>query len=389
MLLLVGAGLFQRTVANLRAEQLGVERERELFVWTVPGQTGRQADDMAEFWHTVQQRLSGLPGVISAAASNQAVLSGNMPQPGNPALPLTIDGEPEKRSTTPGFRSFITPVFFTTLGVPFAAGRDFTERDTDTAPRVAILNETMAKYFFGDRNPVGRMVRFAGTTSTPTEIVGVTKDFVKGSPRAGAQAEFATYFPYRDKEALNRGAQTRLRVMLVVLRTAGDPLAVAGRVREELLAIDPALPILRINTTEQQLDDVLARDRLIAALSTWLGVLAVVLASVGLFGLVSYRAARRTNEIGVRLALGATRAAVLAMILRESGRLVLAGLAVGIVAAIALVRLVSSRLYGVSATDPWTFAGAALLLLAIAALAAFVPARRASRVDPMVALRCD
>jgi predicted permease len=389
LLLLIGAGLFTRTLANLRAQNLGVERRHELLVWTVPGQTGRQDTAMAELWHTVQVRLSALPGVLSAAAGNQAVLSGNVFTPSTvPVVPMRVDGEPEKRSTMPGFRTFITPGYFATLGVPLVAGREFTERDHENAPRVVILNESMARYFFGDRPAVGRVVRFSGN-STPTEIVGVTRDFVKGSPRAGARAEFATYFPYRDPEALNRGAQTRLRVMLIVLRTAGDPTALAETVRLELRAIDPGLPILRINTTEQQLDDVLAQDRLIAVLSTSFGAVAVFLACLGLFGLISYRVTRRTNEIGVRLALGATRGGILAMILAESGRLIAAGLAVGLVSALGLGRLVSSRLYGVTVTDGLTLTAAIGLLLAVAALSALIPARRAAGIDPMAALRAE
>jgi predicted permease len=315
------------------------------------------------------------------------VLSGFIFAPGTGSgVPLRVDGEPEKRSNQPGFRSFITPGYFATLGVPLVAGREFTERDNEHAPRVVILNESMARFFFGDRPAVGRIVRFSGS-NVPTEIVGVTKDFVKGSPRAGIHAEFATYFPYRDREGLNRGAQTRLRVMLIVLRTAGDPSAIAETVRRELRAIDPALPILRINTTEQQLDDVLAQDRLIAVLSTAFGAMAVFLACLGLFGLISYRVTRRTNEIGVRMALGATRGGILRMILAEGGALLAAGLVTGLASGLALGRLVSSRLHGVSVSDAPTLIMAVGLLSAVAGLSAFIPARRASTIDPMVALR--
>jgi predicted permease len=388
LLLLIGAALFARTLANLKAKDLGMEREHMLLVWTVPGQTGRQDAAMANFWHDVQERLSAIPGVTSAAASNQSVLNGFVVQPGAPSMPMRVQGEPPKPTTFGGFRSFITPRFFSTIGVPFLAGRDFTEQDTEGAPRVTILNETMARFYFGDRNPIGRIVQFAGTP-IPTEIVGVTRDWVKGTPRAGAQGEFATYFPYRDREALNRGAQTRLRVMLVVLRTTVEPMTLATTVRRELRAVDPAVPILRINTTEQQLDDVLAQEWLVAVLSAALGGIAVILACLGIFGLVSYRVARRTNEIGLRIALGATRGSMLGMILTESGRLVVIGLVVGLAAALAAGRAIAARLYGVSASDPWTIAAAMALLVIVAALAAFIPARRASLVEPTVALRTE
>lgn len=389
LLLVVGATLFGRTLANLKAQDLGVEREHLLLVWTVPGQTGRQDVAMADLWHEVQVRLSAIPGVVSAGAANQSVLSGLTFPPGTPSVPMRVDGEPTKTSTRGGFRTFITPGFFSTLGVKLIAGRDFTEQDIEAAPRVTILNESMARYYFGDRNPIGRIVRFAGTPKVLTEVVGVTADWVKGTPRAGAQAEFATYFPYRDPEALNRGAQTRLRVMLIVMRTAVDPLALAPAVRRELRAIDPLLPVLRINTTEQQLDDVLAQDWLIAVLSSTLGAIALVLACLGLFGLISYRVARRTNEIGLRMALGATRGSMLGMVLSESGRLVAIGVALGLGASLAAGRAVSARLYGVSPSDPWTIGAAVLLLACVAAIATLIPAYGASRINPTIALRVE
>jgi predicted permease len=389
LLLLVAAGLFLRTLTNLRSKDLGIERQRELLVWTVPGQTGRQDDAMADLWHTVQQRVSALPGVLSAAASNQAVLRGTDLQPGQGAFPMRVEGEAPKMATAGGFRSFITPGFFDTLGVRIIAGRDFTEQDTDKSPPVAILNESMARFYFGDRSPVGRMVRFTGPTAPLTEIVGVVTDYVRGTPRGDVRGEFATYFPYRDREALNRGAQTRLRVMMIVIRAGVPPLTLADSVRRELRAIDPELPVLRINTTEQQLDDVLAQDRLVAALSTTFALVTVALACLGLFGLISYAVARRTNEIGVRLALGATPRRIVGMILAEGGRLVAAGIAVGMFAALALVRLVSSRLYGVSGADPWTLGSAMAVLVLVAAVAALIPAGRAAGVDPMVALRSE
>ena len=390
LLLLIGAGLFTRTLTNLKGEDLGFDREHDLLVWTIPGQTGRQDVAMAELWHMVQARLSALPGIVSAAATNQAVLRGFDLEPGQPSVLMVVDGEAPRPVAASGLRSFITPGFFGTLGVPILAGRDFSERDTETAPRVAILNESMARFYFGDaQHAVGRFVRFAGPASALTEIVGVAADYARGTPRGGKRTEFATYFPYRDPEALNKGAQTRLRVMLVVIRTEGDPIAVASRVRAELRTIDPELPVVRINTAEQHLDDVLGQDRLVAVLSGALGGVAVSIACLGLFGVVSYRVARRTSEIGVRLALGATKRGILGMVLAESGRLVAAGIVVGLVASFFIARLISSRLFGVAATDPLTMFSASLLLVLVAGVAAMVPARRAAAVDPLIALRSE
>lgn len=389
LVLLVGAGLFIESLRNLKARDLGLEREHELFVWTVPGQTGRLGDAMADLWHRVQQRLSIVPGVIAVGAANQAVLNGGTTGSGRPGVPLIVEGEPPRSTTRSGGRVFVTPDFFNAAGIRVVAGRDFNERDADETAFVSIINESMARFFFDDpAAAVGRTVQFSGSDKRPHQIVGVVSDYVRTSPRT-PEIEFSTYFPYRHPEALNRGLQTRLRVMLVAIRAAGDPLAVAGAVRSTIREIDPMLPVIKINTTEQQLDDVLAQDRLVASLSSALGAIAVFLASLGLFGLLSYRVARRTNEIGVRLAFGATRGSVLRMVMAESGKLIAAGLVAGVVAATLLARFVSSRLFGISPFDPATMAAAMALLTIVAFVAAWIPARQAATVDPSVALRCD
>lgn len=389
LVLLVGAGLFVASVRNLRTLEIGIGRERELLVWTVPGQTGVRDDAMVDLWRRIQERLSAVPGVAAVGASNQAILNGGLNGMDVPGVVMTVEGEPTKTTTRNGGRSFVTPGFFGAAGIRLLAGREFTEADRESASYVAITNASMARFYFGTAGAaVGRMVRFPGPVKQPHQIVGVINDHVRTSPR-NPQNYFSSYFPYRHPEAINRGQNSRLRVMLVAIRTSGAPLAIADAIRAAIRAIDPLLPILRINTTEQQLDDVLAQDRLVASLSTALGAIAAFLASLGLFGLLSYRVTRRTNEIGVRLAFGATRGGVLRMVLAESGRLVGAGLIVGLVAALSLARLIAARLYGVSATDPWTIGAAMLLLAAVAAVAAFIPARQAATVDPATALRCD
>jgi macrolide transport system ATP-binding/permease protein len=213
-----------------------------------------------------------------------------------------------------------------------------------------------------------------------SEIVGVVKDAKTGTPRD-------------DRGVIYRAYRQRERFLpanwCVAVRATGEPTALAAGVRQELRNIDPNLPVLRINTIEQQLDDVLYQERLIASLSGLFALLAVLLACLGLYGVISYTVARRTSEIGIRLALGARQAGVLRMILKESLMLALAGIVIGAPATIAITRLISSRLFGVSAADPLTIAVASLLMIAVAALAAFLPAYRAARVDPMVALRCE
>ncbi len=347
-----------------------------------PGAPTHQAQAASQLLY--QQLL-----VVSASALNGGVLTGYLPTLGRASVGMRVEGQPPKPSNLLGGRSFVTPRFFETMGIPLVAGRDFTELDNETAPRVVIINETMARFYFGDENPVGRLVRWSADDPAPTEIVGVVKDFIRGTPRGFALPEFSTYFPYRDREALNRGAQSRLRGMMAAVRTSGDPLKLAARIRQELREIDPNLPVIRINTIAEQLDDVLAQERLIATLSVFFGALAVVLACIGLYGVISYSVARRTNEIGIRLALGATPAGVLRMVLKESLWLALAGIALGALAALAAARLISTLLFGVSAADPLTMAGAIALMLAVTALAAFLPARRAAKVDPMIALQCE
>src|SRR5262249_48136589 len=198
--------------------------------------------------------------------------------------------------------------FFETAGLALLAGRDFTEQDNEKAPRVAIINETMARFFFGDENPIGKRFGMADDVGTPIEIVGVAKDAKFGTPRDTGLTE---YWPYRQIIGL-------MRTTCVEVRTAGNLTAIAARIRQELQDLDPNLPVLKIDTVEQQLNDVLVQERLLAILASFFGVLAVLLACLGLCGVISYAVTRRTNEIGIRLALGATPAAVLRMVLKES-----------------------------------------------------------------------
>lgn len=389
LVLLIGAGLFAASLRNLRAQDVGIGREHELFVWTVPGQTGVRDEAMVNLWRRIQERLSSIPGVAAVGGSNQAVLAGGINFSLRSSVVMTVVGEPPKATTQGGGRVFVTPGFFAAAGIRLVAGRDFTERDRDDVSNVAILTASMARFYFGSESAaIGQMVTFPGGITQPHEIVGVVGDVVRSSPRQG-YAEFTNFFPYRHPEAVNSGQQSRLRVMLIAIKTHGDPLAIAGAAREAIMTIDPLLPILQINTTNQQLEDVLAQDRLVATLSTVLSGMAMLLAALGLFGLLSYRVSRRTNEIGVRLAFGATRVAVLRVVLAESGRLVIAGLVIGTIAALLLARFVSAQLFGVSATDPWTIGSAMLLLTTVAAIAAAIPARQASVIDPSVALRCE
>jgi macrolide transport system ATP-binding/permease protein len=376
LILLIGAGLFARTLSNLKAQDLGFDRDHTLLIWLAPGQTGRPVQALADLCRIVQERLSTIPGARSASVSIGGILDGR--EGGGPSEVITIQGQAPKPGLLLRYVQ-ISPRFFDTMGIPLLLGRDFSERDSETAPRVAIINETMARFFFGDQNPIGKRLGGLGPEGE-AEIVGVVKDTKPGTPRDNPGV---IYRPYPQLQRILRVTWS------VALRTTGDPSALAAGIRQEIRNIDPNLPVLRINTIKQQLNDVLFQERIVASLSGLFGLLAVALAGLGLYGVVSYTVARRTNEIGIRLALGATPADALRMILKETVALALAGVAIGVPVTLTATRLISSRLFGVGAADPLTIAAAAAALLAVASMAALLPARRAARVDPMVALRHD
>ncbi|NOT59602.1 MAG: ABC transporter permease [Acidobacteria bacterium] len=375
LVLLVGAGLFLRTLRNLQSQETGFERNQLLMVWAAPVRTGRTVPALADFAQSVQQRLATLPGVQSVSVSTGGLLDGNVR--GGQSETLQMQGQTPK----PGLAISslgVSPGFFATVGTPLLAGRDFTAQDGETAPQVAILSETMARFFFGNENPIGKRFNAMGGTGFPLEIVGVAKDAKLGTPR---DSRGAWYFPYRQNARF-----LRLN-WCIALRTSGEPTTLTASVNQALRELDPSLPVLRFTTLEEQLNRVLAQERLLAALAGFFGVLAALLACLGLYGVIAYTVARRTHEIGLRLALGATPMNVLWRVLRESLWLALGGIALGIPAALAATRLISARLYGVSPNDPLTLVAAMLLMLGVAVASALVPARRAANVDPMVALR--
>ena len=272
------------------------------------------------------------------------------------------------------------PKYFETLGTPLLLGRDFNPRDTETTPKVAIINQTMARYFFGNSNPVGRKFGWFGEDKNKSqfEIVGVVKD-----------SKYETLRERVPRTAYLDCFQVVLGSMTFAVRTSVKPTAVISQIRNEIRAIDSSIRFGGFRTLEEHVDESLGHERLMATLSSFFAGLAVLLACVGLYGVMAYAVTRRTNEIGIRMALGADRAQVLRMILRESALLVAAGIAVGLPVALAAARLISGQLYGLKPADPSTIAGAIFLIAAVGALAGYIPARRATKVDPMVALRYE
>ena len=380
LLLLVDSTLLVRSLRGLRATDLGYDRRQAVLVWAQPGLTGRQGRALIDYWQTVVQRASAIPGVVAAGASNGGVLDG-YEWSGRPTAPMRVAGQPDKPAGIPGYRQFVTPHFFEASGLPIIAGRAFSERDTDSAIRSVIINQRMAQYYFGTEDPIGRIVGFPGEDYTPTRVIGIVGNAVSGTPRQPALG--LTYFLYRHPEA----TPARIGAMVLVLRTNGSAPSLAAAVGSSLRGALPDLPVLRIDTIEQQLDDVLSQDRLLAALGTFCAVVGAVLACVGLYGIIGYTTVRRTTEIGVRKALGATTHEVLSMVLREGLTLVIAGLVAGVPLVFGARQFVAARLVGVSPGDPLSFAVSAILLIVVSAVAVFIPAWRAASVDPMVALR--
>jgi predicted permease len=379
LVLAVAASLFVRSLRNLRTENLGLDRDRVLQVWTAPGQAGRTGPRLIPLFERTQQRLSALPGVLAASPSVYGLLSGGN---GFIGAEVHVQGFQAPPGDDPHCElDIVMPHYFDAAGMRLLAGRDFSAGDTETAPRVVIINETIARHFFPGQNPIGRRIGFgSGASGAEMEIVGVVSSAKHSSPREGDR--MVEFTPYRQDTS-------HLLQMTVLVRTAGPPASFFNRVRDELRTVDPNLPIVKIETIDEQIDDVLVPERLIASLAGWLGAVAVILACLGVYGVMSYKMALRTNEIGIRFALGATRASVISLVLRECLWLVGLGILIGTPLMLGGSRLMGSILFGIPAWDPLTIAAAALLLLAVAAMAGYLPARRVSRIDPVVALRQD
>jgi predicted permease len=276
----------------------------------------------------------------------------------------------------------VSPEYFDNFGIRALLGRTFSARDDGRAPKIAILNQTAAHFFFGDANPIGKKIKFAKRLGEPVfEVAAVVNDAKHASLREEPQR--FTYVPIPQ-------AFDRINRLTFAVRTSGgDPLALAAPVRREIQGAGSTLLITNVSTLEEQMERTLLRERLVSALSVAFGALALALTCIGLYGILAYAVARRTNEIGIRLALGATRSGTVWMILREALALAAAGCLLGTPAVLLLGRASQSLLYGVAAFDPWAVAAAAAGLLVFAAAAGFAPARRASRLEPLAALRCD
>jgi predicted permease len=377
LLLLVGASLFVRTLVNLENQDLGFNRRNLLMFAIDPTKSGYEGQRILRLCEDLRERLQAVPGVQAVTFSQLALLTGWVDNG-----PITIEGYQPKSGQDMGAEwDAVGPGFFETMGIRLLLGRPIDRRDTAKSPKVAVVNEAMARHFFGDGNPLGRRFSF-GEKLDPAEtfeIVGVVQNAKYASLR---EDPLMIYVPSAQDESL-------LGRMSFEVRTAGEPMAFISAIRSAVREIDPTLGLEGVKTQTQQIKESLTQERLLAELCSFFGVLALALAAIGLYGLLAYSVARRTNEIGIRMALGAQRTQVLAMVLRQSVGLVTVGVVSGLVAVVATTRLIASELYGLKPTDPLTLGFATLFMLTVAWLAAYFPARRATRIDPMVALRYE
>jgi putative ABC transport system permease protein len=374
VVLLIGAGLLLRSLWRLQGVEPGFQTDNVL-TWSLALPPGDYPDERRQgaFFQEVVSRVEALPGVTSAAAVVTLPYDGN-----DIALALFIEGRPPAE---PGQRrelglQMVTPGYFRTLGIPLRRGRDFASTDTaDTAP-VVLVSEAAVRRFWPDEDPIGKRIRLGSPEDGWRTIVGVVGDVRHGGPAEEPRPE--VYVPVR---------QSAFPFMQFVVRTRQEPMALAPAVRAAVAELDAELPLSDVRTLEAVVASATARPRFLSTLVGVFAALALLLAGVGLYGVIAYMARQRTRELGIRMALGAQPEDVLWLVLGSGMRLAVLGVGLGLLAAWAASRVMGSLLYGVSATDPLTFGGLALLVLGVTLVATWLPARRATRVDPLVALR--
>jgi predicted permease len=376
IVMLAGAGLFVRTLLNLMTVDVGFRTSGLLTFRTDASRNGYTKERLAEVYARMRAGIEAIPGVASVGMSRHGLLEDGQ---GSAGFYLPGDGNKGGSADT----HFCSESFLSTMHIPVLKGRDLSAGDGSGSPKVALVNETFVKQFLGGREPIGLVFAFGNSRRPSTkdervQIVGVAKDAHYSSVRAVVPP--TVYLPYVQ-------SLESLRQMTFAIRTNVPPLSIANAVRKAVAEIDPTIPVARMQTMDDQAAESISRERLMAELVSGFGILAALLAAIGIFGVMAYTVARRNREIGIRLALGATAAGVRWMVLRESVVIVAAGLAIGVPSAFALSRLAASLLYGVKPHDVWSFSIAVLLMTGIGAGAAWLPARRASKVDPMVALR--
>jgi predicted permease len=389
LLLLVGAGLFIRTLYNLQRANLGFNQENLLLFRLLPKQGGYEDERLLEFYQQLFARLDNLPGVRAATFGRVPLIAND-----NSFADILLPGEAERTAAEHNItRQIARENYFATMEIPLLHGRGFTTRDDERSPKVAIVNQTFVRKFFPNDNALGKRVTVI-YTKREVEIVGVVADAKYENQRE--EIEPLLYTPWRQEGDMIGG-------MYFALRTAGEPTALAATVRQVVRKLDSNLPVTEVTTQMARSQATLGQERLSARLLSFFGGLALALAAIGLAGVLAWSVSQRTNEIGIRMALGAQVADVLQLVIWQGMKLVLLGLAVGVTGGYVLLRMLAGKsfapaswqaqmanqLYGVTVTDPMTAIVTALLLILVALLACWIPARRAAKVDPMIALRSE
>jgi predicted permease len=382
MLLVAGAGLFARSLYNLKTLDTGIRVDNLITFRVDPSLNGYDQTRIKRFYQQLIDDVRQIPGVQSASLAQVPALTGNASS--RTILVQGYERKPDENMNP--YTNEVAPDYFRTMGMPLLMGREFNERDVAGAPEVAIVNETFVKYFYGTQNPLGRRIGWsAGDNAGRMEIIGVVKDSFYADMRQGTTTENevprVVYTPYPQSEELNE------MTAYVRSNVASGPLS--DQLRQTVRRADPAMPVFEMKSMEQIVDEALFNERMLALLSASFGLLATVLAAIGLYGVMSYTVSRRTREIGIRIALGAERGSVLWLVLREVALLTIIGIAAGIPGALGLSRLVRSQLYGIEPSDPMTLVIAAFTLALVGLFAGYLPARRAAGVQPVRALRYE
>ena len=378
IVLVVTAGLFAVSLRNLLEKSPGFQPQNLLSFSVRPELSGYNGVRELAFDQELERRLKALPGVVSVGAARGGVFSGS-DRGGN----VTVEGYRARPDEDMECAiDAVSAGFLSTLKIPLVAGRDFTEADGSGAPKVAMVNQQFSRFFFPGGNAVGHHLAFgAGDVKLDIEIVGVVRDSFHDDLREKV-ARFINIPYLQDSHA---GVSS----LSYYVRAVGNPVALTGNIRQTVREMDSNVPLNEVRTVKSAIQQSIYGDRMVAWLGVAFGALAAALAAIGLYGLVSYTVARRTSEIGLRVALGASRPAILWLVFRKSLTLIATGVVLGLALAFAAVRLVSSMLYGLEATSPLISVGATVLLAAVAMLATYIPARRATKVDPIVALRYE
>jgi predicted permease len=377
LLLLVGAGLFLQSLRNLKTLNPGFEVRNLLAFDVDPTLTRYDPASASDYYRRLHDALDALPGIQSHAFAVVPVLENDEWDNW-----VTIEGYTAKQDERPDpHMQYASPGFFKTLKIPVLLGRDFTIRDVAGAPKVGIVNQKFVKRYFGDANPLGRHIGMGidPGTKTDIQIVGVVSDTKYENMRE--EMPYELYIPSEQKSFANGGT--------VYVRAPGDPVQLFDSLRTALRGVDGNVPMYDMRTVEDQVEISLLSERLLATLSSVFGCLAALLAALGLYGVIAFMVARRTREIGIRMALGARQASVLWMVMSETLALAGIGVALGLAGAYAVTRLIQAQLFGVAPTDLLTLVAASLGIAAVTALAGYIPARRATVIDPMMALRWE